>query len=65
MNVDDGDNLIAVVRVPAEEESEEETVAVVEGEIVEGAVADDPDQQTTETDVDPSDDQNGDESSND
>ena len=32
MNVDDGDSLIAVVRVPPEEASEEELVAVAEGE---------------------------------
>ena len=40
MNVDDDDKLIAVVRVPAEEESEDQPVDGTEGAVVEGAVVD-------------------------
>ncbi|TWU22095.1 DNA gyrase subunit A [Novipirellula galeiformis] len=38
MNVDSGDSLIAVVRVPPEEQSDEVEGAVVEGEVIEGTV---------------------------
>ncbi len=38
MNIDSGDSLIAVVRVPPEEQSDEAEVAAVAGDVVEGTV---------------------------
>ncbi|WP_372725653.1 DNA gyrase subunit A [Novipirellula sp.] len=38
MNIDSGDSLIAVVRVPPEEQSDEVEVAAVAGDVVEGTV---------------------------
>jgi DNA gyrase subunit A len=45
MNVDDGDSLIAVVRIPAEETSEDEADQVVEGSVAPAADEADTDDQ--------------------
>ena len=67
MNVDDGDNLIAVVRVPAEEESEAEVVEgeVLEGAVVEGAATTESAEQTAEPASDQPETDGGDENADD